>query len=152
MGSPVQGGQMRPQQPQQRPMGPQQNPQGKGPGLPMPNDRMGGQRPYQPVGANNGPFHQNPVAPVQQPIQQMPPQGKGGAVAQPAPQQPMQGQMPPVNPLQAALYASQHPGMQGQIPAAQPGQMPQGKGPGLSVPMNQPGMGPMGPTGPGTFQ
>jgi hypothetical protein len=49
---------------------------------------MGGQKPYQPVGANNGPFHQNPVAPVQQPMQPMPPQGKGG-VAQPAPQQPV---------------------------------------------------------------
>jgi len=100
MGSPVQGGQARPMQPQQ-PMGrtatignPNQGgynpqPQGKGPGLPMPQQpNMGGQKPYQPVGANNGPFHQNPVAPVQQPMQPMPPQGKGG-VAQPAPQQPV---------------------------------------------------------------
>ena len=68
-----QGGPMRPQQPQQqRPMGQQ----GKGPGLPMPQQpNMGGNRPYQPVGANNGPFNPNPVQPVnQQP--QMPPQGK----------------------------------------------------------------------------
>ena len=70
-----QGGQMRPQQPQQAPMGGQTQ-QGKGPGLPMPQQpNMGGNRPYQPVGANNGPFHQNPVQPVNQPPQ-MPPQGK----------------------------------------------------------------------------
>jgi hypothetical protein len=86
-----QGAQIRPQQ---QPMGGQPQ-QGKGPGLPMPQQpNMGGQKPYQPVGANNGPFHQNPVAPVQQPmqgqfIQPLPPQGKGGAIAQPAPQQPV---------------------------------------------------------------
>jgi len=74
MGASAQGGMkpQQPQQPQQRPMGSQQ---GKGPGLPMPQQpQMGGNRPYQPVGANNGPFHQNPVAPVQQPMQPMPQQ------------------------------------------------------------------------------
>jgi hypothetical protein len=50
--------------------------QGKGPGLPMPQQpQMGGNRPYQPVGANNGPFNPNPVQPVNQPPQ-MPAQGK----------------------------------------------------------------------------
>jgi hypothetical protein len=125
----------------------------KGPGLPMPNNRMGGQQPYQPVGANNGPFHQNPVAPVQQPIQQMPPQGKGSLVA---PQQP--GQQAPVG--LGSLINQLPPGQQmpvgakggASMPPVQPGQMPQGKGPGVANPMNQPGMGPMGPTGPGTFQ
>ena len=87
MGSAAQGGPMRPQQPQQpqqqRPMGQQ----GKGPGLPMPQQpNMGGNRPYQPVGANNGPFHQNPVQPVNQPPQ-MPSQGK-------APGQPIQPGQP----------------------------------------------------------
>jgi len=208
----AQGGPMRPQPPQQKPMGPQQGPQGKGPGLPMPQQpNMGGQKPYQPVGANNGPFHQNPVAPVQQPMQPMPPQGKGG-VAQPArpilpgqidpgfgvntqpnqgkaPGQPM-GDMP--NNLPSGLSGLiQQPGnnmitgsggmngvMQqpnqgkgpqspfnipaktgpvqpmGDMPAYRPHQArqnSQGKGPGVANPMNQPGMGPMGPSGPGTF-
>ena len=88
-----QGGQMRPQQPQQAPMGGQTQ-QGKGPGLPMPQQpQMGGNIPYQPVGANNGPFHQNPVQPVNQPPQ-MPAQT--GPV-QPG-SQPMQ-QPAPVNSL-----------------------------------------------------
>jgi hypothetical protein len=70
----MQGGQMRPQQPQQQPMGGQQAPrQGKGPGLPIPQQpQMGGNRPYQPVGANNGPFNQNPVQQVNQPQQPLP--------------------------------------------------------------------------------
>jgi len=79
MGVASQGGQMNPQgaqiRPQQQPMGGQSQ-QGKGPGLPMPQQpQMGGNRPYQPVGANNGPFNPNPVQPVNQPPQ-MPAQGK----------------------------------------------------------------------------
>jgi hypothetical protein len=79
MGASSQGGQMNPQgaqiRPQQQPMGGQSQ-QGKGPGLPMPQQpQMGGNRPYQPVGANNGPFNPNPVQPVNQPPQ-MPAQGK----------------------------------------------------------------------------
>jgi hypothetical protein len=79
MGASSQGGQMNPQGAQIRPQGQQQRPmggQGKGPGLPMPQQpQMGGNRPYQPVGANNGPFNPNPVQPVNQPPQ-MPAQGK----------------------------------------------------------------------------
>ena len=94
MGSPSQVGMQQsmgqPQSPQQG-KGPQQGPQqggmppmrqqgpqqGKGPGLPMPGgQQFDGQRhPYQPAGANNGPFGQNPVRPVNQPTQM--PQGKG---------------------------------------------------------------------------
>jgi hypothetical protein len=78
MGAASQSGQMNPQgaqiRPQQQPMGGQTQ-QGKGPGLPMPQQQMGGNRPYQPVGANNGPFNPNPVQPVNQPVQ-MPAQGK----------------------------------------------------------------------------
>jgi hypothetical protein len=72
MGASTQGG-MKPQQPQQRPMG-QQNPQGKGPGLPVPQQPSNVPsyaQPYLPVGANNGPFPQQPVQPVQQPFQPM---------------------------------------------------------------------------------
>lgn len=79
MGAASQSGQMNPQgaqiRPQQQPMGGQPQ-QDKGPGLPMPQQpQMGGNRPYQPVGANNGPFNPNPVQPVNQPPQ-MPAQGK----------------------------------------------------------------------------
>lgn len=117
----TQGGPMRPQQPQQAPMGGQTQ-QGKGPGLPMPQQpQMGGNRPYQPVGANNGPFNPNPVQPVnQQP--QMPPQGK-------APGQPM-GDMPKPP---------------GQMPLGmQPGQLPQGITPQM-LQQAQQGKGPQSP-------
>ena len=121
MGSSAQGGQMRPQQPQQAPMGGQTQ-QGKGPGLPMPQQpQMGGNRPYQPVGANNGPFNPNPVQPVNQPPQ-MPPQGK-------APGQPM-GDMPKPP---------------GQMPLGmQPGQLPQGITPQM-LQQAQQGKGPQSP-------
>ena len=154
MGSASQSGPMRPQQPQQRPMGQQ----GKGPGLPMPQQpNMGGNRPYQPVGANNGPFHQNPVQPVNQPPQ-MPPQGK-------APGQPM-GDMPKP-PGQNPLVNYARPGQPippgqidpGYMPSAmmnpntnfgsatsplQPGQLPQGITPPM-LQQAQQGKGPQSP-------
>ena len=81
----MQGGQMRPQQPQQRPMGGQRPQQGKGPGLPIPQqggDRPFQPKPYQPIGANNPPFNPNPVQPVPGNM----PQGKGPGQGQMTPQ------------------------------------------------------------------
>ena len=149
MGSSAQRGQMRPQpqvQQPQRPMGGQPQ-QGKGPGLPMPQQpmpqqpNMGGNRPYKPVGANNGPFNPNPVQQVNQP-QQVSPQllemqkmlqmQSGQNMGQSAPMQPRgndsfsgsnmpQGKGPssPMQPPQITGY-----------PPMQPGMVPQqGKGP-----------------------
>jgi hypothetical protein len=127
MGSPTQGGQMRPQpqMQQQRPMGGQQSPQGKGPGLPMPQQpQMGGNRPYQPVGANNGPFNPNPVQPVNQPPQ-MPAQGK-------APGQLPQGITPQMVDA-VKQYQMQNPGAKGPAQAL----------PGMQQQLPQ--QGPIGP-------
>ena len=119
------------------------------------------------------PVQRPSVQPMQHPgmpgqPNQGPQAGKGPGQPQVMPpQQP--GQMPQFGSLgQAAIYASQHPGMQGQMPTGQPitpGMMQQG-GPNVglgqvppqglgSLPAGafafKPGMGPMGPTGPGTY-
>ena len=134
----MQGGQMRPQQPQQRPMGGQRPQQGKGPGLPIPQqggDRPFQPKPYQPIGANNPPFNPNPVQPVPGNM----PQGKGPGQGQMTPQimdalktqymqqmqngnpmgpgAPMQPQVMPMNPMM------QRQPMQGQPMAGGKGPM-----------------------------
>jgi len=123
MGASSQGGQMNPQGAQIRPQGQSNIPeyaksyvnnmqngantqQGKGPGLPMPQQpQMGGNRPYQPVGANNGRFDQDQfhhgnmngnlsslASLIQQPGQQ-PNQGKGPQSPFAGPGQPMGSNM-----------------------------------------------------------
>jgi len=105
------------------PMG-RQPQQGKGPGLPMPQQpQMGANRPYQPVGANNGPFNPNPVQPVNQPPQ-MPAQGK-------APSQLPQGVTPQMLDQIKQMYQGQ----------PQPQVMPIPPGGGYPMPPQKPFVG-----------
>lgn len=109
------GPQQGPQQggmPPMRQQGPQQ---GKGPGLPMPGgQQFDGQRhPYQPAGANNGPFGQNPVRPVNQPTQM--PQGKGPGLGGQQPNQAILDQI-----KQAYQMQQGQPMPPGAVPGAPP--------------------------------
>ena len=94
---------------------------GKGPGLPIPSQGNMQKPTYEPVGANNRPFNQNPVNPVPSN------QGKG----------PMQNATPAVMPMHGK-DAGQPAVLPGQIPTGMPThQMPAGKA-GLGLPAGTP--------------